>query len=233
MSFINYAHRGASEYAPENTLFAFNLGVYMGANGIETDVQFTKDGVAVLFHDDTIERMTGQPGAVSDYTYAELQAFRVTKDGYSEIIPTLEDFLKYFHFRPLTFAIELKQRGTARRVADILRQYHITEKIVVTSFIFEEIADFCACAPEFKTGFLTSNITDELLARMKELGIGEICPKAVLATPENVAEWHALGFNVRAWGVSDTTLMQQAFDAGCDGMTVNFPDKLTLLLQSK
>ena len=50
---INYAHRGASEYAPENTLSSFYLGLLQGANGIETDIQRTKDGVLVLFHDDT------------------------------------------------------------------------------------------------------------------------------------------------------------------------------------
>ena len=50
--FINYAHRGASAYAPENTMSAFLLGIKQGANGIETDVRRTKDGVLVLFHDD-------------------------------------------------------------------------------------------------------------------------------------------------------------------------------------
>ena len=55
---INYAHRGASEYAPENTMSAFYLGLIYGADGIETDVQRTKDGELVLFHDDTLDRVT-------------------------------------------------------------------------------------------------------------------------------------------------------------------------------
>lgn len=59
---INYAHRGASEYAPENTLSSFYLGLLQGANGIETDVQRTKDGVLVLFHDPTIDRVTNGNG---------------------------------------------------------------------------------------------------------------------------------------------------------------------------
>ena len=71
--FVNYAHRGASEYAPENTLLSFYTGVYMGANGIETDVQMTRDGVLVLFHDDTILRLTGAEGSVADYTLEELR----------------------------------------------------------------------------------------------------------------------------------------------------------------
>ena len=59
MEFVNYAHRGASAYAPENTLASFYLGCQMGANGVETDVQRTKDGVLVLFHDNDLMRIAG------------------------------------------------------------------------------------------------------------------------------------------------------------------------------
>ena len=69
---INYAHRGASEYAPENTLSSFYLGLMQGANGIETDVQRTKDGVLVLFHDNTLDRVSNVSGNLSEYTYEEL-----------------------------------------------------------------------------------------------------------------------------------------------------------------
>ena len=74
MAFVNYAHRGASEYLPENTMLAFYTGIYMGANGIETDVQRCKDGTLVLFHDDTLLRVTGEAGSVEDYTFPELQS---------------------------------------------------------------------------------------------------------------------------------------------------------------
>lgn len=224
--FINFAHRGASEYAPENTFLAFNLGIYMGANGIETDVQLTKDGVAVLFHDDTIERMTGQSGSISDYTYDELSAFDVTKGTLKDKIVKLEDFLKFFAFRDITFAIEIKQRGIAKTVVDIIRRFDICKKVVITSFKFDELCDVREYAPEFKCGYLTSSVTDELLEKMRGLGIDEICPKAELCTKELVADWQLRGFNVRAWGVANETLMRQAYDVGCNGMTVNFPDKL-------
>ena len=58
--FVNYAHRGASEYAPENTMSSFYLGVEMKADGIETDVRRTNDGVLVLFHDTTLQRVMGR-----------------------------------------------------------------------------------------------------------------------------------------------------------------------------
>jgi glycerophosphoryl diester phosphodiesterase len=199
----------------------------MGANGIETDVQLTKDGIPVLFHDDTLVRMTGEEGSISDYTFEELQNFNVTKNEYIDKIVKLEDFIKHFHFRDITFAIELKQRGTAKPTVDILRKYNMSRKVTITSFNFEELCDVRQYAPEYKAGYLTNNITDELLSKMMDLGIDEICPEAHLCNAEIVRKWHHMGFNVRAWGVYNEDLMKQAYESGCDGMTVNFPDKLT------
>ena len=67
----------------------------------------------------------------------------------------------------------------------------------------------------------------ESLAEMKALGFEELCPKGCTVTPTLVEEWHARGFRVRAWGVTDRELMRSLYDAGVDGMTVNFPDALT------
>ncbi|MBQ8814894.1 MAG: MBL fold metallo-hydrolase [Lachnospiraceae bacterium] len=224
--FINYAHRGASEYAPENTLLSFNLGVFMGANGIETDVHLTKDGVPVLFHDDTLKRVTGEEGSIEDYTYEELRKFRVVKGELADRIVKLEDFLEHMSFRDMLFAIELKAEGTAQPVADLVRAYHLEKKVVITSFKYEELCRMCEYAPELRKGYLAKTVTEELLADMRVRGIDEICPIAKSVTAEQVEQWHRQGFNVRAWGVKDEELMKQVYDAGADGMTVNFPDKL-------
>lgn len=78
--FVIYAHRGASHYCPENTMMAFYMGMQMGANGIETDVRRTRDGLLVLFHDETLTRVTGAEGSIADYTYDELQKLLVKKE---------------------------------------------------------------------------------------------------------------------------------------------------------
>lgn len=225
--FVNYAHRGASEYAPENTLLSFNLGVFMGANGIETDVQLTKDSVAVLFHDDTLMRVTGQEGRISDYTFDELQEFFVTKDNLTDKILKLEDFLRFFSFRDFTFAIELKQTGAEKIVADLIFKYNMQNKVVITSFNLEAVRAMREYAPYLKCGFLTSKTDDMILEELKEYGIDEFCPKADTVDAALVEKWHRMGFRVRAWGVRDEALMRHVYDSLCDGMTVNFPDKLT------
>ena len=75
-------------------------------------------------------------------------------------------------------------------------------------------------------GCLAERYRDELLCEMKKLDMSEICPHASIVNEENVRKWHYEGFNVRAWGVSNEEIMKKVYDAGADGMTVNFPDKL-------
>lgn len=231
--FINYAHRGASTYTPENTMLAFYTGMYMGANGIETDVQRTKDGVLVLFHDDTVDRVTDGTGALADYTLAQLQELNISKNGLTDKIVVFEDFLQHFAFRDIVFAIELKGSGVEEETADLLRKYDMVEKTVVTSFELEYLERFRAYAPEFETGMLTRDLSPQMEERLKDAGITEFCPEAELMNREMVARWHGMGFRVRAWGVYNEDLMHHAYDCGVDGMTVNFPDKLTELLQKR
>ncbi len=224
--FVTYAHRGASEYCPENTMMSFYMGIQMGANGIETDVRKTKDGVLVLFHDDTLDRVTGVEGKIGDFTYEELKSFPVKKGAIHDLIPTFEDFLAHFSYRDITFAIELKDDGIEEEVADLIFKYGIEKKTVVTAFEMERIRKIKEYAPTLRTGFLTSRTDDELTKELIAIGADEICPKGSNVTAENVEAWHRLGFNVRAWGISDEEIMKQVYDAGANGMTVNFPDAL-------
>ena len=243
--FITYAHRGASTYCPENTMLSFYTGVYMGANGIETDVQVTKDGVLVLFHDDTLDRILGIEGAVKDYTYEELLQYKVKNGSLFDRVPTFEEFLDHFVQYDLTFAIELKVTGIEREVADMIYKYGAEKKVIVTSFIFEAIETMRACAPELEIGYLVtlyrSKLTDEenearvktIFEQLERVRAEEICPRGTDVTPERVRMWHDMGYRVRAWGISDTDIMKRVYDAGVEGMTVNFPDKLLEYINSK
>jgi glycerophosphoryl diester phosphodiesterase len=224
--FINYAHRGASDYYPENTASSFYAGVEMGANGIETDIQRTKDGVLVLFHDDTLERVTGEKGSICDYTYEELQNFSVKKGERTDKILSLESFLKQFADKPLTFAIEVKSDDTERDVLDLVYKYGIEERTIITSFGFERIKKIKAYEPRIRVGYLTQVVDDKVIKLLIDIGAEEICPQACIVTAEKVKEWHQLGFNVRAWGVSNEELMKACYGAGVDGMTINAPDVL-------
>ena len=103
-----WAHRGASGYAPENTLDAFRKAVEMGADGIELDVQMTKDGELVVIHDETIDRVSNGKGWVKDYTYEELKKFNFNKthlEYTKEEIPTLEQVYRLIKLTNLTINV--------------------------------------------------------------------------------------------------------------------------------
>ena len=227
--FVIYAHRGASEYYPENTVSSFCAGIDMGANGIETDVQISKDGILMIYHDDSTEAKIGFPGSIADYTYEELMQARMKnqKYGREDVLMTFEDFLKYFGWRNLTFAIELKVRGIARRVIDMLEKYGVKEKSVITSFDYESLKEARDCDKDVKIGWLYVDHAEGTIERLKHINALQACPKAANIKKEHIDELYSNGFECRAWGIDNTDVMKYAVDIGVNaGMTINFPDKL-------
>ena len=87
-----------------------------------------------------------------------------------------------------------------------------------------------AYAPELPTGWLVGEASEATIAQAHEMAVTQICPSAKTVTPELVRRLHAEGFVVRAWAVTTEALMRQVVEAGADGMTVNFPDKLLAFL---
>ena len=226
---INYAHRGASEYAPENTMSSFYLGLLQGANGIETDVQRTRDGKLVLFHDDTLDRVTDGSGAVSDYTLAELRKLKVTGNatpGFFDRIVTFREFLEVFSVYNIHFTIELKVPGVEADTVALAKEFGIMDRTTFTSFRFECIQKTKEVCPEARVGWLVVKPTEETLEALKAIGGEELAPKATEITEETIACWRSRGFGVRAWGISGVEIMKKMCRLGVDGMTVNFPDRL-------
>ena len=137
-----WAHRGASGYAPENTLDAFRKAVEMGADGIELDVQMTKDGELVVIHDETIDRVSNGKGWVKDYTYEELKKFNFNKthlEYTKEEIPTLEQVYLLIKPTNLTINVEIKTGivfypGIEERVLELTDRLGMKERVIYSSF---------------------------------------------------------------------------------------------------
>lgn len=236
---INYAHRGASEYAPENTLSSFYLGLLQGANGIETDVQRTKDGTLVLFHDDTLERVTDSVGEISDYTLAEIKRIKVmgnSTGGFYDRIVTFREFLEKFADYDIKFAIELKKENTEADVLELIKEFGIQDKTTVTSFNIEYLKICKKLDPSIRVGLLTVGDGCDRIDELKAIGGEEMAPQAECMTEESVYKLRQEDFGVRAWGLfgyAPLLLMKRMCEIGVDGMTVNFPDRLTQYLNSQ
>ncbi len=231
---LNYAHRGASEYAPENTALAFSLGILQGANALETDVRRTTDGVLYLFHDSTFDRVTDQTGVVQEYTWAQIQELSVKHPScpVCDKILSFELFLQLFGWRELQFAIEIKERDIAGDVLQMLERYNMCSKTVITSTMFDVLKEVKALDSSYRIGWLVQTLTDEELKCFAEIGGEQICPNVKYLTPESSQELHQKGFDVRAWGCKTVDLMLHALHCDVDGMTVNFPDKLDEYLRT-
>jgi len=233
MEFMNIAHRGASAYAPENTLASFYKGVELGANGIETDLQKTKDGVIFLFHNDKLDNKTDAKGYPSEYTWAELKQLDAgswfSPKYKGERLLSFEEFLYYFGGKELIFAIELKVPFIEKEIKEILERidyYEVREKVTITSFIFENLMLTRKTDKNIKIGYLLKKIDAGNIKQLKSINAQQICPFAELLTPQDALLAREQGLQVRVWGVKNIEVMKHALDCGIDGMTLDFPDKL-------
>jgi glycerophosphoryl diester phosphodiesterase len=229
--FLVVAHRGASSYAPENTIAAFDLALQMGIRHLELDVHLTCDDHLVVIHDDTVDRTTNGTGPVANQTLVALQALDAGawfgQAFAGARIPTLADVLTRYHGRAYLH-IELKGHTAhlPQQTVDLVRTHGMVQYATFTSFQHIHLQTMRAYAPECPTGWLVGAISDAVVVQAHALGCVQLCPHASLVTPGLVQHLHAEGFIVRAWGVANDVLMRQVVDAGADGMTVNFPDKL-------
>lgn len=233
--FMNLAHRGASHYAPENTLAAFYYGIQLGANGLETDLRISRDGVVFLHHDDRLDRTTNGSGLPADYLWKELQ--RLDAGSWfspafaGERLISFETFAYLFGRKPLKLALELKDDGIEEQVAHLFRKYDLYEGSVVTAFDEASLRRLRSLDEKIPLGYLARSWDAELLERLKEMRVRQLCPDAETLTAEHVRLLKREGFEVRAWKVRDEQLMHHCLDCGVDGMTINFPEKLREALE--
>jgi glycerophosphoryl diester phosphodiesterase len=137
------AHRGASVEAPENTLRAFQRALELGVDGIELDVQVTRDGIPVVFHDFTLTRLTGTRGRLADRTWAELQKLRVR----GEPIPTLAETLSLTRKRALV-QIEIKKGAPLAPILAAIRKTASTKYVILASFEPDILRQAATLAPK-------------------------------------------------------------------------------------
>lgn len=137
-----FAHRGASAYAPENTLAAFKLAVEQNADAIELDAKLTADGQVVVIHDQTVDRTTNGSGWVGKMTLAQLRQFdagsHFAPAFHGERIPTLEEVFETVGEK-IFINIELTNYASMgdslpEKVADLVRRHQLVERVMFSSF---------------------------------------------------------------------------------------------------
>src|SRR5712692_1807017 len=162
-------HRGAAGLAPENTFAGFDLALAMGVDGLETDVQRTKDGKLVLFHGDHLDKTTNGTGVLQEISWQELQqldagSWFVAKYA-GERIPLLIDALESYGTRTY-FDLEVKQTGIELEVLNILEQLRLLDRITFTSQDFPTLCHIIEQNPLARVGYITGDVSEENLTRL-------------------------------------------------------------------
>lgn len=232
--FIVIAHRGASRAAPENTLSAMKKAIEYGADYAECDVFQTKDGEIVLFHDEEMERTTGQEGMIWDYTLAELKELEVgswfSKEFKGEPIPTLREVIQLVKGK-IKLNIEVKVSGNdpdiVQKVVDIIRSENIAKECMVTSFEKPVIEKVKEIAPELITGFI---FDEEHPPDIFEGNWEVVCSKRNIVDKAFVQKAKQNGKKLFVWTVNYPAEMKKFIALGVDGIITDVPGILREIL---
>ncbi len=236
------AHRGASAYAPENTLPAFRLAVEQAVDGCEFDVRVSADGVPVVFHDPTLQRTTDLRGRLADHPLSALKeadaGYRFTRDGGRTFpfrgrgirIPTLDEVIETLGELPLI--IELKTATAMHPVARLLRQRGIAQRCIVASFDYHALGVFR------ESPFVAGASRLDLLRILVRARLGRSpgrLPYQALAIPRRrkgipvfsralARMARTLECPVHVWTVDDPREAVRLWKAGAAGIITNAPD---------
>ncbi len=230
------AHRGASAYAPENTLRAFELAARQGADMCELDVQRTADGVLVVFHDDTTARWEAQGRPVTHCTLADLRQLDIG----GERVATLAEVCAFARERGMQLNIELKMRGIGADAVRLARQERVTDQVLISSFWDEALAEIAAVAPDMPRALLMGIPTFRPDVRLRESWpfldlkrVGAVAwhPAWQIPLLDHVAPIvRRAGYRVHVWTVNDPDDMRRFLVLGVDGIITDTPDVLHSLL---
>ena len=229
-----WAHRGASGHAPENTIEAFLLAAALGADGVELDVQFTKDRHVVVIHDEKIDRTSDGQGYVCDYTLEELKKYNFNKThpefAHCEI-PTLREVLEALRPTTLTINVELKTGvnfypGIESAVYQLVDEYGMKDRVIYSSFNHESVMKMKEIESNVMCGFLYTDGIYQAAHYAASYHVEAIHPSLLNMKYTDVVE-NAKKENVRihVWTVNEESDMEQMRHLGVDAIITNFPER--------
>jgi glycerophosphoryl diester phosphodiesterase len=232
------AHRGASGYAPENTLAAYQRAVELGVPFIETDLHLTRDARFVAIHDKMLQRTTNGRGAVHDHTLAQLRELDAglwfDRQYAGEHIPTLEDVLAFARRHDVVFYLEIKYDaawGMHHALVAALLAHKASAQTIVISFDPATLRSVRELDASIMTGLLSERGGEDLVKTALEVGARQILLRHDAVTRELVDGVHAADLHVVTWTVNEVAGMRATIATGVDGVMTDLPDRLRALVE--
>jgi len=229
--YLRIGHRGASAYAPENTLAAFRKAAELGVDMVELDVHCCRDGTPVIIHDEEISRTTDGRGSVYDYVLHELKEFDA---GGGERIPTLDEAVQCCRSLGIGLYLEMKDVFCISSVAAAVRADDLFDKCIVSSFRPDWVAELKAQEPRIRASVLFGSVHVDPVALARAARAEYVHPgwemQAVephkLLTPEWIARVRGAGLGIIAWHEERPSEIAALRKLGVDGICSNAPDLL-------
>jgi len=232
------AHRGASGYAPENTLAAFKRAVSQGVSFIETDLHLTRDAHFVAIHDEVVDRTTNGHGSIHEMTLQEVRRLDAgswfASEFTGERVPTLDEILEFTKKNDVVFYLELKPSGFwggEHALIGALRETGEIPRSVVISFDPSILAALRKLEPTLMTGLLYNGQIEEPFEKATEIGARQLAVRGDLLTPNFVQQARKRDLQVVCWTVNSPAHMRMLATAGVDGIMSDYPDRLLSVLK--
>lgn len=228
-----WAHRGASGYAPENTLAAFQKAVDLDADGVELDIQLTKDDQIVVIHDETIDRTSDGKGWVKDYTLEELRAFNYnrTKPEYKHAdIPTMREVFELLKPTGLFINIEIKTgvvfyEKIEEKILALTKEMGMEDRVCYSSFNHYTVTRIHELKPDAEVGFLYADGPIDMPSYGVKHGVNALHPALYnLQYDGFVKECKEKGLKLNVWTVNERPYMEMCCQYGVDAIITNYPD---------
>ncbi|MCM1135485.1 MAG: glycerophosphodiester phosphodiesterase [Clostridium sp.] len=229
-----WAHRGASGHAPENTLPAFEMAYELGADGIELDAQLTKDGVPVVIHDETVDRVSDGTGPVRNFTLEELKKLNVGKNfpAYGKVqIPTLEEVYAFIKRTDMVVNLELKNsvffyEGLEEKVLALAKRMGLSDRIIYSSFNHHSMKWVKELEPEAKIAFLYTDGIADVEEYGSKYGVYAVHPyMRNTEYPDMVKKCHERGIQVNVWTVNEEADIKRMKELGVDAIITNYAER--------
>lgn len=220
-------HRGAMGHATENTLESIKKGIELKADMLEIDVFKIKSGEMVVFHDDTVDRITNGKGKIEDYNFDDLR--KILVDGKHQI-PTLEEVIETINKRAI-LNIELKGSNTATDTHRIIEEFKKkgwkNKDFFISSFKMEELEQMRSMNKEIAIGVLSYNEPlENVIQKAKELNAQAINPYYKTLNAKDVAEIQANKFKVYPWTVNEPIDIENMQKLKVNGIITNYPERI-------
>ncbi|WP_416150422.1 glycerophosphodiester phosphodiesterase [Salipaludibacillus sp. HK11] len=229
-----FAHRGSAGTHPENTIVSFEEALNTGVEGIECDVQLTKDGIPVVIHDETVNRTTNGDGWVKDYSYEELKLLDAGSwfnSSFNETtIPSLEELFQWAFNNTLFLNIELKSGlirypGIEAIVLELITKYNLKDRIIISSFNHYSLVEFHRLDPTIETAILFMEGLFEPWNYAKSIGASALHCYLPVAVPELLQGASQAGMPVRPFTVNEDAHIHELIKMRFDAIITDWPEK--------